>query len=39
MSSSRRVWDDVRDLFRQAWESPSLQRRVQALRLDYGEHA
>jgi hypothetical protein len=30
-------WTALRDLFRRAWQSPELQRRVQDLQLEYGE--
>jgi hypothetical protein len=30
-------WTALRDLFRRAWQSPELQRRVQELQLEYGE--
>jgi hypothetical protein len=30
-------WTTLRDLFRRAWQSPELQRRLQELQLEYGE--
>jgi hypothetical protein len=30
-------WTALRDLFRRAWQSPELQRRLQELELEYGE--
>jgi hypothetical protein len=30
-------WTALRDLFRRAWQSPELQRRLQELQLEYGE--
>lgn len=34
---SESEWDALRDLFRQAWENPELQRWLQELRQEYGE--
>jgi hypothetical protein len=31
-------WQALRDLFGQAWQSPELQRCVQELQQQYGEH-
>ena len=31
-------WTVLRDLFRRAWQSPELQRWLQELQLEYGEH-
>jgi hypothetical protein len=31
-------WTSLRDLFRRAWQLPELQRSLQALQLEYGEH-
>jgi hypothetical protein len=34
---SENEWNALRDLFRQAWENPELQRWLQGLRQEYGE--
>lgn len=34
---SENEWNALRDIFRQAWESPDLQRWLQELRQEYGE--
>jgi hypothetical protein len=36
-STTAAEWTALRDLFRRAWQSPDLQRRVQELQLEYGE--
>jgi hypothetical protein len=36
-STAATEWTALRDLFRRAWQSPELQRRVQEPQLEYGE--
>ena len=35
---TEKEWDALRDLFREAWPSPEIQRWLAELRMEYGEH-